>query len=146
MLIHGGCHCGNVAFELQWRPEPTSIPARACSCAFCRKHGCAWTACPEGTLRVWIADRSAVSGYAFGTKTAEFLVCTRCGVVPLATSAIDGRLYAVVNVNAFQDVDPQRLAPATVSFDGEDIEDRLARRRRNWIGDVQFGRQSCDPR
>lgn len=113
MLIHGGCHRGNVALALHWRPEPSSIPARACACAFCRKHGCAWTACPEGRLRVSITDRSAVSGYAFETKTAEFLVCARCGVVP----------------------------PATVSFDGEDIEGRVARRRRNWIGDVQFRRQ-----
>lgn len=146
MLIHGRCHCGNVAFALQWRPEPPSIPARACTCAFCRKHGGVWTACAEGTLRVSIADRGAVSGYAFETKTAEFLVCGRCGVVPLATSTIDGRLYAVVNVNAFEGVDPKLLATVPVSLDGEDVDGRLARRKRNWIGDVQFAPQSSAPR
>jgi hypothetical protein len=138
MLIRGRCHCGNLGFTLEWRPEPATIPARACTCAFCRKHGGVWTACPAGALRVALRDPAAVSRYAFETKTAEFLLCARCGVVALATSMIDGRLYAVVNVNAFEEFDRARLAPAAVSFDGEAVEDRLARRRRHWIGDVAF--------
>ena len=31
-------------------------------------------------------------------------MCTACGVVPVVTSRIDGRLYAVVSVNAFENV------------------------------------------
>jgi hypothetical protein len=59
-------------------------------------------------------------------------------VVPLATSVIDGTVYAVVNVNTFEDVDPSVLARMPVTFDGESEHERLARRRRNWIGDVEF--------
>jgi hypothetical protein len=79
-----------------------------------------------------------VSRYAFGTRTAEFHVCARCGVVPVVTSLIDGRLYAVVSINALDDVDHSLLRRTPASFDGEDETTRLARRKRNWIGDVSF--------
>jgi hypothetical protein len=58
---------------------------------------------------VTVKDRIRVSKYAFGTKTAEFHVCTACGVVPVVTSRIDGGLYAVVSVNAFENVEPALL-------------------------------------
>jgi hypothetical protein len=74
----------------------------------------------------------------FGTRTAVFHVCTRCGIAPVVTSEIDGRLYAVVSVNAFNNVDPSLLRRAPMSFDGEDQGRRLARRARNWIGNVQY--------
>ena len=138
MLIHGGCHCRNIAFELDWVPEPAAIPARACGCTFCVKHGGVWTSCPAGTLRVRIADAARVSSYRFGTGTAEFHVCRECGVAPVVTSKIDGTTYAVVNVNTFENVDPALLARAPASFDGESEEARLARRARNWIGRVEF--------
>ena len=75
--------------------------------------------------------------YSFGTKTAEFHICQRCGVVPVVTSRIDGQLYAVVSVNALDGVDPALVQrAAAVSFDGETEETRLARRKRGWIADV----------
>jgi len=138
MLIAGRCHCGAIAFSLDWTPDPVEIPARACTCSFCVKHGGVWTSCPAGTLAVTIADPSHVTRYAFGTRTAEFHVCNRCGVVPLVTSRIDGTLYAVVSVNAFEGVARSLLRTATASFDGEGTDARLARRQRNWIRDVRF--------
>jgi hypothetical protein len=138
MLISGGCHCGNIAFVLDWQPEPREIPARACTCSFCIKHGGLWTSCAAGSLTVHIRDSARVSRYAFGTKTADFHVCSSCGVVPVVTSTIDGQVYAVVSVNAFDNVDAALLQRAHVSFDGEGEGDRLARRKRNWIPRVEF--------
>lgn len=138
MLISGRCHCGNISFALTWAPDPVEIPARACTCSFCLKHGGVWTACPTGALKVTVRNPSLVSKYAFGTKTAEFHICSNCGIVPVVTSRIGGRLYAVVSVNALEDVDPSLLRRASTSFEGENQEDRLARRRRNWIGEVEF--------
>ena len=138
MLIHGRCHCGNIAFVLGWEPDPAEIPARACGCSFCVRHGGVWTSHPAGTLKVTVKDPARVSRYAFGSRTAEFHVCARCGVVPVATSLIDGRLYAVVNVNAFEDVDPSLLRHAAAHLDDETKEERLARRQRRWIADVEF--------
>ena len=136
--MHGACHCGNIAFDLEWGGSADNIPARACGCSFCTKHGGVWTSHPASRLVVTIRDRTRVSRYAFGSKTATFHVCSDCGVAPLVTSDIGGRTFAVVNVNALDDVDPSRLRKAAVSFDGEDVETRLARRSRNWIADVRF--------
>ena len=143
MLINGKCHCGNIFFTLDWKSDPTEIPARACTCSFCVKHAGVWTSAPGGELKVTVSDSSLVSRYMFGTRTAEFHICTRCGVVPVVTSRIDERLYAVVSVNAFEGVDSSwlRLAPAT--FDGEGTDSRLARRQRNWIGNVEFNESSA---
>jgi len=138
MLINGRCHCGNIGFTLRWAPEPERIPARACTCSFCRKHGGLWTSCPTGALEVRVKDPAGVHRYAFGTRTAVFHVCAGCGVVPVVTSEIDGRTYAVVSVRAFENVDPALVQQAEVSFDGEGQGDRLARRQRNWIPDVRF--------
>ena len=138
MIINGRCHCGNIAFSLAWEPDPAEIQARACTCSFCSKHGGVWTSNPRGTLEVAVEDAGLVSKYTFGTGTAEFHVCARCGVVPIVTSRIEDRVYAVVSVNAFENVDPGLLRRAPVSFDNENTESRLARRKRNWIADVRF--------
>jgi hypothetical protein len=138
MLIRGSCHCTNIAFTLDWSPEPTEIPARACTCSFCTKRGGVWTSCPTGTLTVQVKDPAQVSRYSFGTGTAEFHVCSRCGVVPVVTSSIQDHLYAVVSVNAFDNVDPALLRHTSATFDGENEQDRLARRARNWISQVRF--------
>jgi hypothetical protein len=138
MLIHGSCHCGNISFELTWAPDPSEIPARACGCSFCTKHGGVWTSKPDGALSVRFEEPALVSRYSFGTRTAAFHVCARCGVVPVVTSMIDDHLYAVVNVNAFNNVEQSLLRRAAASFDGEGEESRLARRRRYWIGSVRL--------
>jgi hypothetical protein len=138
MLICGSCHCGNIAFALDWKPEPAEIPGRACTCSFCTKHGGVRTSCPTGSLRVNVKNPSRTSKYAFGTQTAQFHICRDCGVVPVVTSRIDGRLYAVVSVNAFEGVEPSLLQRASATFEGESEAQRLARRRRNWIADVAY--------
>ena len=138
MLIHGRCHCGNIAFTYALEPDPAEIPARACGCSFCVKHGGVWTSHPAGVLRVRVQRPEEVARYSFGTKTAEFHVCTRCGVVPVVSSRIEGTLYAVVNVNTFEGVAAAQLAKSPANFEGEGAGSRLARRARNWIGDVAF--------
>ena len=143
MLISGSCHCGNIVFELLWQPDPVEIPARACTCSFCTKHGGVWTSCPTGSLAVAVSDPAHVSRYAFRTKTAQFHTSTKCGVVPVVTSEIDGKTYAVVSVNAFQGINRSLLKHALASFDAEDEQSRLARRKRNWIPSVQFTRRDA---
>ena len=71
MLISGSCHCGNVSFTLDWQPDPTEIPARACGCSFCTKHGGVWTSCPTGHLRIRVRRPERVAAYEFGTRTAQ---------------------------------------------------------------------------
>jgi len=93
---------------------------------------------PLSRLVVTIRDPALVSKYAFGTRTATFHICSRCGAVPLVTSEIAKHLYAVVNVNVLENVDPAWMRRGSANFEGEDIASRLARRKRNWIGDVRI--------
>lgn len=90
-------------------------------------------------MNVKVHDRAASSKYAFGTETATFHVCSRCGAVPFVSSEIANRLYAVVNVNTFEGVDPSLLHRANSNFEGEEVESRLSRRTRNWIDNVHIG-------
>src|SRR3954471_12003154 len=113
MLIRGNCHCRKLAFTLEGEADTPQIAARACACSFCVKHGGVWTSNPAATLNVEVADSARVSEYQFGTKTATFHVCARCGAVPLVTSEIGARLYAVVNVNVLEGIDPALIRRAT---------------------------------
>jgi hypothetical protein len=138
MHIQGSCHCGNIAFELTWEPEPTEIPARACGCSFCTKHGGVWTSNPSGALTVTVREPDRVSKYSFGTSTALFHICSRCGIVPVVTSEVDGHVYAVVSINALNNVPQSLLRRSAADFDGESLGSRLARRKRGWIANVRF--------
>ncbi len=130
--IHGSCHCGNVRFTFDWPVSGGFIPVRACGCAFCQKHRGVWTSHPKGLVKLSVDDPSRVQRYRFGTETADFHICSTCGVAPIVTSEIDDSSYAVVNVNCFDNVDRSELEESATDFEGEATEDRLARRKRNW--------------
>jgi hypothetical protein len=135
--IDGGCHCGNIRYGLEWPAEKASITTRVCSCSFCSKHGGHWTSHRDAALDARILEASQVSKYRFGTETADFFVCSRCGGVPFVTCSIAGHDYAVVNANTLEGVDVARLARATVTFEGESTAARLERRARHWIPRVR---------
>ncbi len=136
MEIEGKCHCGNITYVLRWPGEGTEIPVRACGCTFCTKHGGTYTSHRDAELAAVVHDEHFVSRYKFGTETAEFYTCARCGVVPFVTSMIGDNLYAVVNVNSFEGVDPSCFSRVATDFDGETTTSRLDRRTRNWIPSV----------
>lgn len=135
--IEGGCHCAAIRFVLAWPESAGGLPSRACGCTFCQKHGGVWTSNANAALSVRIADRSLVSIYEFGTKSASFHVCARCGVTPFVSSEIDGKLYAVVNVNTLENLGELVVSRTNSDFDGESLRSRLERRKANWIPDVR---------
>jgi hypothetical protein len=59
-----------------------------------------------------------------------------------STSQIDDKLYAVVNVNTLDGVDPALLCHSSMTLDDEDKASRLARRKRNWISNVNYTEES----
>jgi len=138
MIVKGGCHCGNLHYELLWPQSLGDIAVRNCSCTFCQKHGGAWTSHRDAELEVGIDDTTMVSKYRFGTKTADFYVCSVCGVAPFVACEIDGQLYAVINVRTFKDLSGITLTSSKSDFDGEATGDRLSRRQRNWIPRVRI--------
>ena len=136
--IEGQCHCGNIRFTFERSQPDPKIAVRACSCTFCLMHGGVYTSDPAGKLDVHVNDKDLVSKYRFGTETADFHICARCGVVPVITSEISGKLYAVVNVNAFQNVANSDLEKSITDFEGETETNRLERRSKTWIPSVSI--------
>lgn len=130
--FHGSCHCGNIRFWFDWPGQTATIPIRACGCSFCQKHGAVWTSNPNGQFQLTIDDPAQAVAYQFGTKTADFHLCTACGVPPIVTCTMAGRRYAVLNVNTFNDVDAAIFDRSPTDFDGETVDSRLDRRQRNW--------------
>jgi hypothetical protein len=137
--IHASCHCGNIRLLIDWPTTGGPIPVRACGCSHCQKHRAVWTSHPEGRFRLTVGDPARVGRYQFGTRTADFHVCMTCGVVPIVTCAFEGARFAVVNANAFDDVARSELSESPSDFEGESTEDRLARRRRNWMPEAGPG-------
>jgi hypothetical protein len=134
--IEGGCRCGNIRYRLLWPGAGDVIPARACGCSFCRPRRATYTSHPEARLDAVVADEANLSMYRFGTSTADFFVCRRCGGLTFAVSEIDGRSYAVVNVFTFDDAEAMEFDVSSTDFDGETVDQRLRRRARNWIPNV----------
>jgi len=136
--IEGGCHCGAIRYSFTLPDPEGRIPVRACGCTFCLKHGGVYTSHPEGSIEIIIGKAEDVERYRFGHETADFHICRNCGVVPVVTSEIGGKLHAVVNVNTFEDVSPDEFDRTAADFDGEEVDARLERRKHNWISDVTF--------
>lgn len=147
VTIKGGCHCKAMRYELHWPVDAekgamVNIPGRRCSCSFCTRIGGVWTSHPQARLNIVEDANHPVTSYRFGTKTADFLFCSNCGIAPVVTCELQGRLYAVVNVNTFDrpsdkpDEGPWEIEPGDTCFDGESTEDRLDRRQARWISQV----------
>ena len=126
--VQARCHCGALAATL--RSSRASLPVRACGCTFCAPRGKVWTSDPEGRVEITVTKPDTLSRYRFGTGTADFLVCARCGVNVAAVCEIGGALYAVVNAASLRATAPGEAAAH--DFDAESTEERLARRARTW--------------
>jgi hypothetical protein len=132
MEHRGGCHCGNLRLALRLSQPPEEVRLRACCCSFCRAHNTRTTSDPQGSVEIEAADWSLVEAYRFGSGTAEFLLCRRCGVYVGAVCDTPAGLRATINTNSLDDRARITLPATAVDHDGEDLEDRLARRARNW--------------
>ena len=128
--ILGSCHCRNVTYGLDWPQALEQITVRECSCSYCQKHGASYTSHPDSALNVTVADSTQINLYQFGHKTADFFVCTNCGCLLFAVCSMDGNDYAVINANNFDNVARETMTKIVTNFDEEDIEGRLARRKR----------------
>jgi hypothetical protein len=109
---------------------PTDTQLRTCSCSFCRASNPRTTSDPNGSVDIRAADWSLVQFYRFGTGTADFLICKRCGDYIGATTS---DTCAVINTNCLDDRAAFTQQPDPVDHDGEATGDRLARRAANWM-------------
>jgi hypothetical protein len=126
MRHRGSCHCGaiRIAFETGKALEP-----RACQCGFCRRHGARSVSDPQGTAALTLAVEPV--RYRFASRSADYLICPRCGIYVGAVANIDGRELITLNLNAFDDPHAD-LAATPVDYDGEDAATKAERRRERW--------------
>ena len=142
--FNGQCHCGRIAYSLEWPETAGLLPARRCDCTYCRRIDGAWTSHPDAKLLIHVTDESVVSRYRFGTKTADFIFCNGCGITLFAVCELEGSLRAVVNVHTIRtetgrgEVQADRFDWQDSSFEGEELPQRLQRRGERWIGEVMF--------
>ena len=101
----------------------------------CRRHGASYISDPGARLALSYRDRSLLSTYRFGHGTAQWIICSKCGVLTAVLCEIEGRLRAVVRVQSM--VDHTFLTPeVSTNFKSESVAERLGRRARTWIGTV----------
>jgi hypothetical protein len=134
--LKGSCHCGNVEFTLFTEKSADDLVPRRCSCTMCRRHGASYISDPDARLVLRYRDPSLLSVYRFGHGTAQWVICSRCGVLTAVLCEIDDCLRAVVRVQSMVDHTFQARETPT-DFDDESVADRLGRRARTWIGSVE---------
>ena len=134
--LEGSCHCKNIQYVLKTSIPISGFTTRKCDCTFCRKQGGRYISDPDGELEYTINHPESLFIYSFGTKTAEFLMCKNCGVLPFITSRINDKTYAVINSNTLDQTDEFNKHSKVVKYDNEAVEQRLLRRKKYWIGTV----------
>jgi hypothetical protein len=73
---HGGCHCGQVRFEVL---APAHLQVDDCNCSMCSRTGYLHLIVPRDRFRL-LSGADALTTYTFNTGTAKHLFCRHCGI------------------------------------------------------------------
>jgi hypothetical protein len=129
----GGCHCGNLRLSVRLTRPPADNLVRSCVCSFCRSHATVTVSDPAGQADIRAADWSLVERYRFGSRTADYLLCRRCGVYVGAVCETAAGVRSVINTRCLKDRVAFTQEPIQPDYDTETTEVRLARRAANWM-------------
>jgi len=133
MQHQGGCHCDNLRVHVRLSKPPAENLVRSCACSFCRAHATRTVSDPDGQVAVHASDWSLVERYRFGSRTADYLLCRRCGVYIGAVCETVAGPRAVVNTHCLHDRAAFIQEAVRPDYEGETVEVRLARRAANWM-------------
>ena len=131
-VFSGRCHCGSLAVKFESSVPAGQLSIRACSCSFCRAHGARSTSDPNGHVEITVNDPGQLIRYRFATKTADFLICGRCGIYVAAVLTVGSSSYATVNVNTLDSAKSFLQEARSMNYDGETEMERIRRRMKNW--------------
>jgi hypothetical protein len=134
----GRCHCGNLEVLFEAGTPPHDLVVRSCSCSFCRRHGARCVSDPAGAVRILAHNPARLMRYGFGLRTADFLVCGRCGTYLGAVMAVGDSAVATINVNTFDPPHPFERAGLPMDYEAESEPERRARRAAGWTPVVAF--------
>ena len=110
MKFTGGCHCGQIRFEVD---APEDLEVEDCNCSLCRMCGYLYLIVPKASFRL-LAGEDSLATYQFNSGVAKHYFCKVCGVKSfyIPRSNPDG-----VDVNARCLMTPPR-SMTVVPFDG----------------------------
>jgi hypothetical protein len=134
-LLHdfdGSCHCGALGFTFRTALPVTAWSVRACQCGFCRAHGALTSTDPAGRVAFHAREPGVLQRYRFAMKTADFLLCARCGVYLGAQIETSAGAFATINVRALTPQPAGLSSPAPAVYDGESAHERVGRREQRW--------------
>ncbi|MES9828365.1 MAG: hypothetical protein ABW201_08885 [Candidatus Thiodiazotropha sp.] len=135
--IHGGCHCGNITYEIELPNALETYNPRECDCKLCTTHGASYVSDKNGTLNIKIKNNEYVSKYRQGSRIADFIVCKKCGVMTGVCYEEGGVIYGSVNIRAtreYGEFGKGQVAHLTELSDKE----RIARWKDLWFSNIKI--------
>lgn len=97
----GGCHCGNIRYEVTCELEP----AMECNCSHCAKKGFLLTFVPKDFFKMTGAPEETMSEYRFNKKRIAHRFCPSCGVQTHGRgSSPDGSETVAVNIRTLDNL------------------------------------------
>ena len=79
MNYTGGCHCGNIKFEVEGELKE----AMACNCSLCARKGSLLWFVPRDKVRI-SASAADIGTYTFNKHVIKHHFCKTCGIHPYA--------------------------------------------------------------
>ncbi len=79
-----------------------------------------------------VNDVDLLGRYRFGLKTADFLLCKRCGVYLGAQIETAHGAFGIVNTLTMTPVPDGLPNPAPAEYSSESSDERVARRVKSW--------------
>ena len=131
-VYEGGCHCGALRVRFAPSVPAAQVALRRCGCTFCRRHNATTATDREGRLHIEVVELGEAVRYRFGARTADFLLCGRCGVYVAAVMDSEAGAVATLNVNVLDDRADFTADPESVRYDGESAQHRRLRRAETW--------------
>ncbi|MCI0516376.1 MAG: hypothetical protein L0Y45_00935 [Woeseiaceae bacterium] len=130
--FEGHCHCSAIGYRFRTRVDPSEWTIRACDCSFCRMHDVLSTSGAMAEIEFFAQVPERMRRYRFGLQTADFLLCSNCGVYIGAVMTGDQGTFGIVNLRALA-APLENMAPVVaVSYAGEDRDSRITRREQRW--------------
>jgi hypothetical protein len=130
--FEGGCHCGALGFSFRTALPVPEWSVRACQCGFCRAHGARTASDPSGRLAFHVKQGDALQRYRFGLMTADFLLCTGCGIYLGAQIATARGAFGIINTLTLMPLPEGLPVAAKADYGSESTSDRVARREQRW--------------
>jgi len=127
----GRCHCGAISMELAFTRPAEEMQVRSCQCDFCTRQGSLTVSEAAGRAVITVAA-DQLTTYSFGTQTAKFLICARCGVYAGVIMADGDRLLSIANARGLGIEAFKNRVGTQLTHDGETTPDRVQRRKQRW--------------